>query len=237
MYNKAIGLIETLGFVAAVEAADACLKAALVDLLSYRFTRGGLVTVIVTGDVGAVKAAVEAGHKAAESLSKVISVHVIPRPSDETISIIDGLVGESTAKISEREFYQKEKNKIQRDSKELKTEEDAAADYKEESIEESKEERKKEESIEVSKEENKGEDNDLKQITVKLRSKLKDKKEKNILKDNRRIDEYGVKVLRRVLRVLADEDIDKSQIPTMRKKDIIEKLVEIASKGVMEGDG
>jgi len=81
---SAIGLVETKGFVAVVEAADAMLKAANVSLIKYQSIGGGYVTVIVQGDVGAVKAAVDAGAAAAKRVGEVVSVHVIPRPHEET---------------------------------------------------------------------------------------------------------------------------------------------------------
>lgn len=79
---QALGLIETYGFVAAVEACDASLKAANVSLQGVKFVRGGLVTAAFLGDVGAVKAAVDAGAAAASKVGTVLSTHVIPRPAD-----------------------------------------------------------------------------------------------------------------------------------------------------------
>ena len=76
----ALGMIETKGFVAMVEAADAMVKAAKVELVGYEKIGGGLVTAVVRGDVAAVKAATEAGQRAAERVGELVSVHVIPRP-------------------------------------------------------------------------------------------------------------------------------------------------------------
>jgi microcompartment protein CcmL/EutN len=73
-------MIEVRGFVGMVEAADAMVKAAKVELVSYEKTGGGYVTAVVRGDVAAVKAATEAGQRAAERVGEVIAVHVIPRP-------------------------------------------------------------------------------------------------------------------------------------------------------------
>lgn len=78
--SDALGMIETRGFVGMVEAADAMVKAARVDLVGYEKIGGGYVTAIVRGDVAAVKAATEAGAKAAERVGELVSVHVIPRP-------------------------------------------------------------------------------------------------------------------------------------------------------------
>jgi microcompartment protein CcmL/EutN len=77
---EALGLIETKGFVGMVEAADAMVKAAKVELIGYEKIGGGYVTAIVRGDVAAVKAATEAGARGAERVGELVSVHVIPRP-------------------------------------------------------------------------------------------------------------------------------------------------------------
>lgn len=84
----ALGLIETRGLVGAIEAADAMVKAANVQILGHREIGGGLVTVMVRGDVGAVKAATDAGAVAAGKAGEVVSVHVIPRPHEETEGIL-----------------------------------------------------------------------------------------------------------------------------------------------------
>ncbi|QIB70218.1 BMC domain-containing protein [Aminipila butyrica] len=85
---QAVGFIETKGLIAAIEAADAMLKAANVGLVDRVFVKGGLVTIIVEGDVGAVKAATDAGAAAAARVGKVISIHVIPRPHEEVSKMI-----------------------------------------------------------------------------------------------------------------------------------------------------
>ena len=77
---EALGMIETRGFAAMVEASDAMVKAAKVELVSYEKIGGGYVTAIVRGDVAACKAATEAGAKGAERVGEVVSIHVIPRP-------------------------------------------------------------------------------------------------------------------------------------------------------------
>ncbi|MFK5883100.1 MAG: BMC domain-containing protein [Candidatus Izemoplasma sp.] len=78
--KEALGMIETRGFIGAIEAADAMVKAANVVLVGKEKTGSGLVTVMVRGDVGAVKAAVEAGAEACRRVGELVSVHVIPRP-------------------------------------------------------------------------------------------------------------------------------------------------------------
>lgn len=85
---EALGKIETKGFVAAVEAADAMVKAAKVILTRYERTGGGLVAVFVRGDVGAVRAAVDAGGRAAQRVGELVSAHVIPRPDSSLEDIM-----------------------------------------------------------------------------------------------------------------------------------------------------
>lgn len=83
MANEAIGMIETRGFVAALAAADAMVKAANVKIISREEVGAGLVTVVIQGDVGAVKAATEAGAETAGQIGDLVSVHVIPRPHSD----------------------------------------------------------------------------------------------------------------------------------------------------------
>ncbi|MFL1673173.1 ethanolamine utilization microcompartment protein EutM [Paenibacillus dendritiformis] len=88
MKSEALGLIETKGLVGSIEAADAMVKAANVILIGKEMVGGGLVTVMVRGDVGAVKAATDAGAAAAQRVGELISVHVIPRPHSEVEHIL-----------------------------------------------------------------------------------------------------------------------------------------------------
>lgn len=92
-YGTALGMVETRGLVGAIEAADAMVKAARVVLIGKEKIGGGFVTVMVRGDVGAVKAATDAGAAAAERVGELISVHVIPRPHEDVEAILpDGIV-------------------------------------------------------------------------------------------------------------------------------------------------
>lgn len=90
---QALGMIETKGLVASIEAADAMVKAANVKLIGKVHVGGGLVTVMVRGDVGAVKAATDAGAAAASRVGDLVSVHVIPRPHDDVEYILPTLEG------------------------------------------------------------------------------------------------------------------------------------------------
>ena len=92
---QALGMVETKGLVGSIEAADAMVKAANVTLVGKEHVGGGLVTVMVRGDVGAVKAATDAGAAAATKVGELVSVHVIPRPHTEVEGILPHV--ESTA--------------------------------------------------------------------------------------------------------------------------------------------
>jgi microcompartment protein CcmL/EutN len=104
---EALGMIETRGFAAMVEASDAMVKAAKVDLVHYEKTGGGYVTAVVRGDVAAVKAACEAGQAAASRVGELVTVHVIARPHTNVDEILplgrgDGASGGSTSGGSKR---------------------------------------------------------------------------------------------------------------------------------------
>jgi len=87
---EALGMIETKGFIGAIEAADAMVKAANVVLVGKEYVGAGLVTITVRGDVGAVKAATDAGAAAARRVGELVGVHVIPRPHDDVERLVPG---------------------------------------------------------------------------------------------------------------------------------------------------
>ncbi|MEL7609617.1 MAG: BMC domain-containing protein [Bacillota bacterium] len=88
MNGTALGMVETKGLVGAIEAADAMVKAANVTIVGYEKIGFGLVTILVRGDVGAVKAATDAGAEAARAVGEVVSVHVIPKPHADVENVI-----------------------------------------------------------------------------------------------------------------------------------------------------
>lgn len=89
--NESLGIIETRGLTAAIEAADAMLKAANVEIVGSEKIGSGLVSVIIKGDVGAVKAATEVGSEAAQRVGELVAVHVIPRPHGDVSKLIPNL--------------------------------------------------------------------------------------------------------------------------------------------------
>ncbi|SHJ49385.1 Carboxysome shell and ethanolamine utilization microcompartment protein CcmL/EutN [Geosporobacter subterraneus DSM 17957] len=89
MKGYALGLVESLGYVGAVEAADVCMKAANVSLIDCEIVTGGLVTIKISGEVGAVKAAIDAAEAAVRKVGTLVSTHVIPRPSTELYKILN----------------------------------------------------------------------------------------------------------------------------------------------------
>ncbi len=96
MSLEALGMVETRGFVGAVEAADAMVKAANVVLLGREYIGAGYVTVLVRGNVGAIKAATDAGAAAARRVGELVSVHVIPRPHQEVEKILPQVVASAS---------------------------------------------------------------------------------------------------------------------------------------------
>ena len=101
MKNKALGLIETYGYIGAIEAADTAVKAAYVELSAVEKVKAGLVTVQLLGDIGAVKAAVDAGVQKCKALGVYVSSHVIARPDSELYKIVPKLNSEETDKPKE----------------------------------------------------------------------------------------------------------------------------------------
>src|SRR5438094_9016439 len=98
MSSEALGLVETRGLIGSIEAADAMVKAANVILLGKEYIGAGYVTVMVRGDVGAVKAATDAGAAAARRVGELVSVHVIPRPHIEVERVLPRLAGSLSGK-------------------------------------------------------------------------------------------------------------------------------------------
>jgi len=196
----AIGLIETIGLVPAIEAADASLKAAGVELFAWRFTTGGLVTMIVKGEVGAVKAAIEAGVVAASKVGKVVSAHVIPRLDPQVLGIIDGRVKpdippsdsgrKDTGVLKEAE----EEEKRETPTSELKL------------------------------------DEKLEQIKSTVMEMLNKAGKRNLIKDNVPLKDYGVKKLRVILRTIGGNLIDRTAMYYMRKEELLRLLVSVVEE-------
>jgi len=108
-------MVETYGYVGAIEAADVCLKAANVTLLGCEFVKGGLVTIHIRGDVGAVKASIDAAEAAVQKIGQLLSTHVIPRPSDD----VEKILPMSSLAVSQKDHHSQEV-----DTKEVKSEEE-----------------------------------------------------------------------------------------------------------------
>ena len=120
---KALGMIETIGLVGAIEAADTALKTAEVEIVNRHIVKGGIVTVELSGDVGAIKVAVEAGAEAAKRLGVFVSSHVIARPDEmvskmieeNSIIVAENITEEITEVIEEKEL-EKEKAEIKEET-------------------------------------------------------------------------------------------------------------------------
>ena len=211
MKKDAIGLIETRGLVAAVEAVDACLKAANVEFTSFRFTTGGLVCVIVNGDVGAVSAAVDAGSAAAGKIGEVVGVHVIPRPAGDTMNIIEEI--DVNMEATEQDVTGLEELDVKGSDLEVggkySNEKLTGEELDEASEQEIENEDKDENDVFYSGE-------DLNAAVVKLREILTGTKEELVLQEGKALDKYGVRVLRRVIRALPVEDLQHEKKRTSR---------------------
>ena len=208
---KALGMIEVNGYLAAVEAADAALKAANVTLIGIEIVKAGISNVQVVGDVDAVQASVDAGRAAANSLGLLRSSHVIPRPHEELLKIFPNL------------------EKKKEDSPVEKVKDDNDKIHKEDVIAPSKME--KTEDIKQSK--------DITQEIVKLEKTLENyrKKKEKALKENVKKDEntnYGdmkVETLRNMVRALKLPNMSSKQIKQEKKEELIKILQEYDEKG------
>ncbi|MBT8392170.1 MAG: BMC domain-containing protein, partial [Ignavibacteria bacterium] len=123
MPNQALGMVETKGLVASIEAADAMVKAANVTLVRKEKITGGLITILVSGETAAVKSAVDAGAAAAQRVGELVSIHVIPRPDDQVNEIVSGIeltektYGNKIAQPAERKRRKKPERKINAETK------------------------------------------------------------------------------------------------------------------------
>lgn len=166
MSRNALGMVETVGILAAYEAADVALKSANVKMLGYEISRGGMVVIKFTGDVGAVRSAVDAAKTAASQLSTVFSAHVIPRPSKDIDSMInsedtvnnkkeekneekeDEVVQEETEASSNKNNNQSEKKELSQEEENEASSSDVEEKPEEESEKNSEPEAEKEEKAE-----------------------------------------------------------------------------------------
>ncbi|MGM0548417.1 MAG: BMC domain-containing protein [Bacillota bacterium] len=217
MSNTALGLIETYGYTASVEAADVCLKAANVSLSACKKVRGGLVTIEIIGDVGAVKAAIDAAEAAVPRVGKLISTHVIPRPAAELDSILgDNSFNSKTGSETEKEEQKVEKsdqaeveaeNEVKTDKKsEAKTKAETKTDAQPDSSLESKQNKKEKSKPKKEKSESK------KQLTKK------------------ELKEHKVVELRSLAREIKNIKLTNKEIKYARKKELIKAILDAKSK-------
>lgn len=249
MESKAYGFIETYGLVAAIEATDAALKAANVKLYAFRYTTGGLVTTIITGDVGAVKAATEAGFTAARRIGNVVSVNVIPRMDESSVIIIDGRVnvgseGEVKAENAERNMalqdLQKEEQieeRIQEEFDRGMEKTDSSKTVEKEKIDEildeidGNETKKDGEDEEKENEENPQNDENTKRqeelikITAMIKELITKEHLRKIVERINSIDKISAKNLRKIAKELLGKEVLGERIDSMRKAEILDLLI------------
>lgn len=116
MSDNALGMVETRGLVASIEAADAMVKAARVKLLGKEKVQGGLVTILIVGETAAVKSAVDAGAAAAKRVGELISTHIIPRPDDQLDDMLKGMevIDTKEKKLEENLITEKKPERVKR---------------------------------------------------------------------------------------------------------------------------
>lgn len=202
---KALGMIEVYGYLPAVEALDAALKAANVSLLNVIKVGGGLVSVLVTGDVGATKAAIDAGAAAAERVGQVISVHVIPRPAED---VAEMLSRKAAVRVQEPEALLAEA-----EPDEVPAEAIPAEAVKEEALEETTEE-SPEEAVEDTKEELPEETEAEKALEPVSRDDL----------SREALEEMTVVNLRAVARDMGIDSMTRKEIRFAKKHDLVEAI-------------
>jgi len=231
MIRKALGLLETYGYIGAIEAADACLKAANVELIGLELVRGGLVTIKICGDVSAVKASIDAGAAAADRVGKVISIDVIARMGEGLEKIISIPQKDKEVKqraqyertISDEEINNYEDSAINEPPKydaleieEFETVEENIYSSFEGDIEETNT-NKEEDTREIEESKDEGYTTDTKCI-INYKGRAIN------IKDEKTLINMKVVDLRRIARRIDEISIEKSQIKFAKKRELIEAL-------------
>lgn len=200
MNKSTLGLIETYGFVGAVEALDVSLKASNVELVSCEFVKGGIVTILITGDVASVKASVEASAAAVEKLGTLRNTHVIARTDEKVIDILSG------RKKTDAEEYQEICECV----------EDVDSSI---IISEVFEEKSEAEAIEDL------QTNTANEAEITQRDKSKEQPSRKLLKTREELEEAKVTELRSIARELKIKSLTKKQIKYGKKEQLIEAIL------------
>ena len=237
---KALGMIETRGLVAAIEAADAMVKAANVTLTCKEHVGGGLVTVMVRGDVGAVKAATDAGAAAAERVGELISVHVIPRPHEELEFLMKGpepTKAEEPVKEPEAEVSVEASEEVETEVSVEAPEEAEAEEVSEEISEEISEEQAEEEVQESEEAEPEEEAPQADPIAAALMekkpkpaTKAEDIKAASAGYTQETLYKLSVSKLRDVARKLQVDNMTKKDIQFAKKQELVKKILDFLSR-------
>ena len=240
---KALGMIETRGLVAAIEAADAMVKAANVTLTCKEHVGGGLVTVMVRGDVGAVKAATDAGAAAAERVGELISVHVIPRPHAELEFLVKGpepKKAEEPAKEPEAEVPVEALEEVETEVS-VEAPEEAEAELKAEEVSEEISEEVSEEQAEEVQESDVAEPEEEAPQADPIAAALMEKKSKPATKaedikaasagyTQETLYKLSVSKLRDVARKLQVDNMTKKDIQFAKKQELVKKILDFLSR-------
>lgn len=238
MKTSALGLIETYGLVGAIEGLDVALKSANVSLIGREYVKGGRVTIELTGDVSAVKAAVEAAAVAVDELGTLISVHVIPRAYDEVWEMLQGRNKQTKDKAKVVDFKQTKEEVKELNTKDKITKEEKVTDEKE--IKNTSSTNTKEEKIKSTKDETKQNTKD--EVKDKTRQNIKieaekdiketDKKEAEIqgekleAKTKEELQSMKVQELRTLARAIELTSLTKKQIKFSKKDQLIDAILD-----------
>lgn len=220
MRNQALGMIETYGYVGAIEAADICLKAANVNLIGCEKVQGGLVTIHIRGDVAAVKAAIDAANIAVKKVGMLISSHVIPRPSRDVEKILPQPPSPEPELEKVKEEIIDEKYKKEELEKEIgKQEEDGKEEGRSEELEELIDK-----EIEVTEDDENEEDEDYEEG-----EDYEDDKGPSLIKTKNELERIKTVKLRTLARRLEDRyeipfPIERNQIKYAKKGELIEAI-------------
>lgn len=210
MNKKALGLIETYGYIGAIEAADSCLKAADVEIIGLEFIRGGLVTIKIKGNVSAVEASIDVGKAAANKVGKVISVDVIARPAM-------GL-----EKIFEEDIYQTAFNKDNGTDKLEDTDNDILGEFKKEKNENLSKANYNVEKRKI----------DSYELIIDTSEKLIKYKDKLVKMDDKEgLASFKVVELRKIARKIQRISMERSQIKMAKKIELIDAITNCFSEG------
>lgn len=222
MKNKALGMIETYGYIGAIEAADVCVKAANVKLVGCELVKGGLVTIHIRGDVAAVKASIDAAKIAVMKVGKLISTHVIPRPSKDVERILPNPDPQEPEENEGKDIKEdaKDDDGNKEEIEEVIPEEDSSREDNGEKTNREETEETEDDDVDEGEESEEDQDDDVDEKEINSFLKTRDELEK--------IKTVKLRSLARKLDAKYETPfpIERNQIKYARKKELIDAIME-----------